>query len=79
VQHRIGFYYRWFDNVTLSYQFWLGHLIDASDPFTGPAGAIGLVPGGKRAIAGGPCNLAPYTGCTDNTLKRMQYDITYTF
>jgi hypothetical protein len=71
-QHRLNFYYRWFSNVTLSYQLWLGHVVNAADN-------IALIPGGKRAVAGGPCNAAPFTGCTDNTLKRMQFDFIYSF
>ncbi len=78
-QHRFNLYYRAFNNVTLSYQLWLGHVVNANDPFTGTGGAIALVPGGKRAIVGGPCNVAPFNGCTDNTLKRQQIDIIYTF
>jgi len=78
-QHRFNLYYRAFSNVTLSYQLWLGHVVNASDPFTGTGGAIALVPGGKRALAGGACNVSPFTGCKDNTLKRMQFDFIYSF
>lgn len=78
-QHRFNLYYRAFSNVTLSYQLWMGHVVNAADPFTGTAGAIALVPGGKRAVVGGPCNVAPFTGCSDNMLKRMQFDFIYSF
>jgi hypothetical protein len=78
-QHRFNLYYRAFNNVTLSYHLWLGHVVNANDPFTGVNGAIALVPGAKRAVPGGLCNVAPFDGCTDNTLKRMQFDLIYTF
>ncbi|MBI1750361.1 MAG: putative porin [Acidobacteria bacterium] len=71
-QHRLNFNYQWLNNVSLNYALWLGRLQNAQD-------SIGLVPGGKRAIAGGPCNAAPYNGCTDNVLKRMQFDLIYRF
>ena len=71
-QHRLNFNYQWLNNVSLNYVLWLGRLHNAQD-------AIGLVPGGKRAIPGGPCNAAPYNGCTDNVLKRMQFDLIYRF
>ncbi|MBI1749339.1 MAG: putative porin [Acidobacteria bacterium] len=72
VQHRLNFNYQWLNNVSLNYAIWIGRLANAQD-------AIGLVPGGKRAIAGGLCNAAPFTGCTDNFLKRMQFDLIYRF
>lgn len=78
-QHRFNTQYRAFSNVTLSYSLWLGHVVNAADPLTGTGGAIALVPGGKRAVAGSACNVAPFTGCKDNTLKRMQFDIIYSF
>ena len=71
-QHRLNFSYQWMNNVSLNYAIWVGRLQNAQD-------AIGLVPGGKRAIAGGPCNVSPYAGCKDNTLKRMQFDLIYRF
>lgn len=71
-QHRLNFNYQWFNNVSLNYALWLGRLVNAQDN-------IALVPGGKRAIAGGPCNLAPFSGCTDNILKRQQFDFIYRF
>ncbi len=71
-QHRLNFSYQWLDNVSLNYAIWIGRLQNAQD-------AIGLVPGGKRATPGGPCNTAPFDGCTDNTLKRMQFDLIYRF
>jgi hypothetical protein len=71
-QHRLNFSYQWLNNVSLNYAIWIGRLQNAQD-------AIGLVPGGKRAIPGGPCNAAPFNGCTDNTLKRMQFDLIYRF
>lgn len=78
-QHRLNLYYRAFNNVTLSYHLWMGHVVNAADPLTGVTGAIAFVPGGKRAAVGWPCNVAPFTGCTDNMLKRMQFDFIYTF
>ncbi len=71
-QHRLNFNYQWTGNVSLNYALWLGRLVNAQDN-------IGLVPGGKRGVAGGPCNLAPFTGCTDNVLKRQQFDFIYRF
>ncbi len=71
-QHRVNFSYQWLNNVSLNYAMWIGRLQNAQD-------AIGLVPGGKRAIVGGPCNVAPFDGCTDNILKRMQFDVIYRF
>ncbi len=71
-QHRLNFSYQWLHNVSLNYALWLGRLQNAQD-------AIGLVPGGKRAISGGPCNVSPFNGCTDNLLKRMQFDLIYRF
>jgi uncharacterized protein YlxW (UPF0749 family) len=78
-QHRLNFNYRWFNNVTLNYALWLGTVANAADPFTGTGGAIAFVPGGKRAVSGSSCNVSPFTGCKDNTLKRMQFDFIYTF
>jgi hypothetical protein len=78
-QNRLNVSYRAYNNVTLSYTLWLGHIVNANDPFTGTGGAIALVPGGKRAIPGGSCSVAPFDGCTDNMLKRMQLDLIYTF
>jgi hypothetical protein len=71
-QHRLNFNYQWFSNVSLNYTLWMGRLVNAQDN-------IALVPGGKRAITGGPCNAAPFSGCTDNILKRMQFDFVYRF
>jgi hypothetical protein len=71
-QHRLNFSYQWLNNMSLNYAIWIGRLQNAQD-------AIGLVPGGKRAIAGGPCNVAPFDGCRDNILKRMQFDVIYRF
>jgi hypothetical protein len=79
LQNRFNLSYRWFSNVTLSYTLWVGHVVNANDPFTGTGGAIALVPGGKRAIAGGSCNVSPFDGCKDNSLKRMQLDFIYSF
>ena len=72
VQQRLNFSYQWFNNVSLNYALWMGRLANAQDH-------IGLVPGGKRAQAGGPCNAAPFSGCEDNILKRMQFDFIYRF
>lgn len=71
-QHRLNFNYQWFSNVALNYTLWLGHVVNAQDN-------INVVPGGKRAVAGGPCNAAPFSGCKDNVLKRMQFDFIYRF
>ncbi|HEV8385327.1 MAG TPA: putative porin [Candidatus Acidoferrales bacterium] len=71
-QHRLNFSYQWLNNMSLNYAIWIGRMQNAQD-------AIGLVPGGKRAIAGGPCNVAPFDGCRDNILKRMQFDVIYRF
>ncbi len=71
-QHRLNISYQWLNNVSLNYAIWIGRLQNAQE-------AIGLVPGGKRAISGGPCNASPFDGCTDNILKRMQFDVIYRF
>lgn len=71
-QHRWNFGYQFTNNVSLNYTFFLGRLVNAQDN-------IALVPGGKRAVVGGPCNVAPFTGCTDNFLKRQQFDVVYRF
>ena len=78
-QHRLNFNYRWFNNVTLNYAIWLGKVANPSDAFSGTGGAIALIPGGKRAQAGSACNVSPFADCKDNVLKRMQFDIIYTF
>jgi hypothetical protein len=70
-QHRLNFNYQWTANVSLNYALWLGRLVNAQDN-------IGLVPGGKR-VPGSPCATTPFTGCTDNTLKRQQFDFIYRF
>jgi hypothetical protein len=75
IQNRLNFSYQWLNNVSLNYAIWIGRLANAADN-------ISLVPGGKRALAGGPCNSANaplFTGCTDNYLKRMQFDLVYRF
>lgn len=71
-QHRLNFSYQWLNNVSLNYVLWLGRLQNAQD-------SIALVPGGQRAIPGGACNAAPYDGCKENILKRMQFDLSYRF
>jgi len=72
IQHRLNFNYQWLNNVSLNYAIWVGRVVNAQDQ-------IGLVPGGKRAIVGGPCNISPFDGCKDNVLKRMQFDLIYRF
>jgi hypothetical protein len=72
LQHRLNFSYQFLPNVSANYVLWLGRLANAADN-------IALVPGGQRAIPGGPCNVAPFSGCTDNYLKRMQLDLIYRF
>lgn len=71
-QHRLNFNYQWLNNVSLNYALWIGRVANAQDQ-------IGLVPGGKRALVGGACNVSPFNGCTDNFLKRMQFDVIYRF
>jgi len=78
-QNRFNFNYRWFNNVTLNYTLWVGHVVNAADPFTGTGGGISFVPGGKRAVTGSSCNVSPFNGCKDNSLKRMQFDFIYNF
>jgi uncharacterized coiled-coil protein SlyX len=71
-QHRLTFSYQWFSNFSFNYALWMGRLVNAQDN-------IALVPGGIRAIAGGPCNAAPFTGCRDSILKRQAFDFIYRF
>ena len=71
-QHRVNFNYQWLNNVSLNYALWLGRVVNAQEN-------ISLVPGGKRALVGGACNVSPFNGCTDNFLKRMQFDVIYRF
>jgi hypothetical protein len=72
LQHRLNFNYQWLNNVSLNYAIWIGKVANAQDQ-------IGLVPGGKRALAGGACNVSPFDGCQDNFLKKMQFDVIYRF
>jgi hypothetical protein len=72
IQHRLNFALQFMQNVTANVTFWVGRLANAQDN-------IALVPGGKRAVPGGPCNLAPYTGCKDNFLKRTHLELIYRF
>jgi hypothetical protein len=66
--HRVQFGYQSFSNVTLQWTMWLGKL---DDPFQNSS----LVPSGIRSA----CTTAPFTGCHDSQLNRMQFDIIYKF
>jgi hypothetical protein len=66
--HRLQFGYQSFSNVTLQWTMWLGKL---ADPFQNTS----LVPSGIR----GACTTAPFSGCRDSQLNRMQFDMIYKF
>jgi len=66
--HRVQFGYQSFNNVTMQWTMWLGKL---ADPFQNTS----LVPSGIRFS----CTTAPFTGCHDALLNRMQFDVVYKF
>lgn len=66
--HRVQFGYQSLNNVTLQWTMWLGKL---ADPFQNS----NLVPSGIRS----GCTTAPFTGCHDSLLNRMQFDVLYKF
>ncbi len=39
---------------------------------------LNLLPQGER-LPGSPCGTAPFTGCRESFLKRMQFDLIYKF
>lgn len=67
--HRFNFGYQAFKNVSLLYTLWLGRLGH-------PEQNANLVP---PAFAKAACTTAPFTGCQDSFLKRMQFDLLYKF
>jgi len=66
--HRVQLGYQSFGNVTMQWTMWLGKL---ADPFQNSS----LVPSGIRSS----CTVAPFTGCHDSLLNRMQFDVVYKF
>jgi hypothetical protein len=66
--HVFLFAYQTHKNITLQWTDWYGHL---KDPFLN----TGLVPAGVR----NNCTTAPFTGCRDPWLSRMQFDVVYKF
>jgi uncharacterized coiled-coil protein SlyX len=66
--HRLNFGYQAYRNVQMNYTLWLGRLAN-------PADNASLVP----SLARPACTAAPFAGCKDPQLKRMQFDLIYTF
>jgi len=66
--HRIQFGYQTLGNVTAQWTMWLGKLAN-------PLDNSNLVPNAFRAA----CSSAPFTGCKDTLLNRMQFDVIYKF
>ncbi len=66
--HRLNFAYQAFKNVSLLYTLWVGRLANPQDTAT-------QVPPNFRPA----CSTAPFTGCRDPYLKRMQFDVVYKF
>lgn len=66
--HRVSFGYQTHHNLQFNYSLWLGKLANPQDNAS-------LVPVSFR----GRCSSAPFTGCSDSFLKRMQVDLTYKF
>lgn len=66
--HRFNFGYHALRNVSLNYTLWLGRLANPQD---NPS----LIP----PLARPACTTAPFLGCEDPFLKRMQVDLIYKF
>jgi len=66
--HVFLFAYQTHKNLTLQWTDWYGHLKD-------PLLNTDLVPAGVR----NNCTTAPFTGCRDPWLTRMQFDVIYKF
>ncbi len=66
--HRLNFGYQAYKNISLVYTLWLGRLANPQDNSS-------QVPPDFRTA----CSTAPFTGCQDPHLKRMQFDIIYKF
>ncbi len=67
-QHRLELSYRLYKNVTLNWTGFIGRLLQ---PQLNPSFAKG--PGAAA------CTTAPFTGCSDSYLTRMQFDAVYSF
>lgn len=68
MNHRLTVAYQWRSNATLNIGAWYGKLIDPS-----ATGKL-AVPAFKTA-----CTTAPFTGCKDPWLTRIQLDLSYRF
>jgi len=68
--HRFSLGYQAFKNVSVQYTLWLGRLANPHDPTS-----ASQVPPNFRTA----CSTAPFAGCQDPSLKRMQFDVVYKF
>jgi hypothetical protein len=67
-QHRLEFSYRLYKNVTLNWTGFFGRLLQPQ-----------LNPNFARGAGAAACATAPFTGCSDSYLTRMQFDAVYSF